>query len=101
MKTLFAAVLTGMFVSSALAQVNMQYDGQANGQWSGQYSGQVDPRVDGRASRNEGLPPSAADKGGGIYENPVYASDCAELQTLNPDARPAMQRRLGRACAQQ
>ncbi|MDT7812853.1 MAG: hypothetical protein QOJ42_2769 [Acidobacteriaceae bacterium] len=101
MKPLFAAILAGMVGSSALAQVNMQYDGQANGQWSGQYSGQVDPRVDGRASRNEGLPPGAADKGGGIYDNPVNASDCAELQTLNPDARPAMQRRLGRACAQQ
>jgi hypothetical protein len=99
MKTLFAAVLAGIFVPSAFAQVNMQYDGQADGQWSGQYSGQVDPRVDGRASRNEGLPPSAADKGG--YENPVYESDCAELQNLNPDARPAMQRRLGRACDQQ
>jgi hypothetical protein len=101
MKILFAAVLAGTFSSCAFAQVNMQYDGQANGQWSGQYSGQVDPRVDGRASRNEGLPPGVADKGGRIYENPVYASDCAELQALNPDARPAMQRRFGRACAQQ
>jgi|SRR3954451_8006342 hypothetical protein len=99
MKPLFAAALVWMFASSALAQVNMQYDGQANDQWSGQYSGQVDPRVDGRPSRNEGLPPSAADKGG--YQNPVYESDCAELQDLNPDARPSMQRRLGRACDQQ
>jgi hypothetical protein len=77
----------------------LQYDGQANSQWSGQYSGLVDLRVDGRASRNEGLPPAAADKGG--YENPVSADDCAELQTLNPDTRPRMQRRLGRACDQQ
>jgi hypothetical protein len=98
MKTLFAVVLAGMF-SPALAQVDLQYDGQANSQWSGQYNGQVDLRVDGRASRNEGLPPAAADKGG--YENPVSADDCAELQTLNPDTRPRMQRRLGRACDQQ
>jgi hypothetical protein len=101
MKLLFAAVLAGTITSGALAQVNMQYDGQANGQWSGQYSGQVDPRVDGRANRNEGLPPAAADKGNRIYENPVYSSDCAELQALNPDARIAMQRRLARACDQQ
>lgn len=101
MKILLAAVLAGTFSSCAFAQVNMQYDGQANGQWSGQYSGQVDPRVDGRASKNEGLPPAAADKGNRLYENPVYGSDCAELQDLNPDARVAMQRRLARTCDQQ
>ena len=94
MKTLFAAVVAGMLTSSALAQVNMQYDGQANGQ----YSGQVDTRVDGRPNRNEGLPPSAADKATGHYENPINPSDCAELQALNPDARVRAQRRIEREC---
>jgi hypothetical protein len=94
MKTLFAAVVVGMLTSSALAQVNMQYDGQANGQ----YSGQVDTRVDGRPNRNEGLPPSAADKATGLYESPINPSDCAELQALNPDARVRAQRRIEREC---
>ena len=94
MKTLFAAVVAGMLTSSALAQVNMQYDGQVYDQ----YSGQVDTRVDGRASRNEGLPPSAADKATGLYENPVNPNDCAELHALNPDARVGAQRRIAREC---
>ena len=81
-------------VATSFAQVNMQYDGQANGQ----YSGQVDPRVDGRASRNEGLPPSAADKATGIYQSPVDPNDCAELQALNPDARVRAQRHIAREC---
>jgi hypothetical protein len=98
MKTLFVAAVAGMLTSSALAQVNMQYDGQANGQYSGQYSGQVDPRVDGRASPNEGLPPSAADKATGLYQSPVNPNDCAELQALNPDARVRAQRRIAREC---
>jgi hypothetical protein len=94
MKTLFAAIVAGMLTSSALAQVNMQYDGQVYDQ----YSGQVDTRVDGRASRNEGLPPSAADKATGLYESPVNPNDCAELQALNPDARVGAQRRIAREC---
>ena len=81
-------------VATSFAQVNMEYDGQANGQ----YSGQVDPRVDGRASRNEGLPPSAADKATGIYQSPVDPNDCAELQALNPDARVRAQRHIAREC---
>jgi hypothetical protein len=94
MKTLFAIAVAGMLASSAFAQVNMQYDGQANGQ----YSGQVDPRVDGRASRNEGLPPSAANKATGLYQSPINPDDCAELQALNPNARSRAQRRIERQC---
>jgi hypothetical protein len=92
MRTLLVVFLTSMIASTAIAQVNMQY----NGQYSGQYSGQANGRVDGRGSKNEGLPPSAADKGG-ITEN-VSPTDCAELQTLNPNVRPRMQDRIGRAC---
>ena len=87
---LLAVVLAG----PAAAQVNMQYSGQANGQ----YSGQVDPRVDGRANRNEGLPPSAADKSNGTYQNPVYQDDCNEVNAINPDARPRWQDRIRAAC---
>jgi hypothetical protein len=94
MKTLFATIVVGMLTSSALAQVNMQYDGQVNEQ----YSGQVDTRVDGRPNRNEGLPPSAADKETGLYQSPVNPNDCAELQALNPNARVHAQRRIAREC---
>ena len=94
MKTLFAAIVAGILTSSALAQVNMQYDGQVNDQ----YSGRVDTRVDGRPNRNEGLPPSAADKATGLYESPVNPNDCAELEALNPNARVDAQRRIAREC---
>lgn len=100
MRVLGAIVLCGLLVSPAAAQVNMQYDGQSNGQYSGQYSGQVDLRVDGRANRNEGLPPSAADKGNGRFQNPITVDDCVEAQQLNPDARPGWQRRVNRACSE-
>ncbi|HZS53031.1 MAG TPA: hypothetical protein VFA65_01405 [Bryobacteraceae bacterium] len=96
MKILLLVFLTSLIASATNAQVNMQYSGQYNGQYSGQYSGQANGRVDGRGSKNEGLPPSAADKGG-ITEN-VSPNDCAELQTLNPNVRPRMQDRIGRAC---
>lgn len=96
MRTQAVIVLAGIIVSPAIvsAQVNMRYDPQANGQ----YSGRVDTRVDGRASRNEGLPPSAADKGYGKYENPIRPSDCWEVQAMNPNARRSWQRRVERAC---
>ena len=72
--------------------------GQYSDQYSGQYSGQYDSRVDGRASRNEGLPPSAADKGNGRFDNPIYPGDCAEAELLKPDARPGWQARVYDAC---
>jgi len=50
--------------------------------------------VDGRASHNEGLPPSAADKGNGRFDNPIYPGDCLEAQSLKPDARPGWQARV-------
>ena len=65
---------------------------------SGQYSAQYDSRVDGRASHNEGLPPSAADKGNGRFDNPIYPEDCAEVDSLKPDARPGWQARVRNAC---
>jgi hypothetical protein len=74
------------------------YSGQTNSQYSGQYYGQVDPRVDGRGSHNEGLPPSAADKGNGIFDNPVSQSDCSEVDAFAPDARPGWQARVRTAC---
>lgn len=74
------------------------YSGESDGQYSGQWSGQVDLRVDGRPNRNEGLPPSAADKDNRLFDNPIDPGDCAEAEMLNPDARPGWQRRVGRAC---
>jgi hypothetical protein len=74
------------------------YSGQSNGQYSGQWDGQVDSRVDGRASRNEGLPPSAADNGNRRFDNPIDPGDCAEAEMLKPDARPGWQARVRSAC---
>jgi hypothetical protein len=74
------------------------YSGESDGQYSGQWSGQVDPRVDGRPNRNEGLPPSPADKDNRTFDNPIDSGDCAEAEMLNPDARRGWQRRVGCAC---
>jgi hypothetical protein len=98
-----AITLTALLVSPAGAQdvgraQDGFYSGQSNGQYSGQWYGQVNPRVDGRPNRNEGLPPSAADKDNRRFDNPIDPGDCAEAQLLNPDARPGWQRRVGRAC---
>jgi hypothetical protein len=73
-------------------------DGFVSGQYSGQYTGQYNGRVDGRASHNEGLPPSAADKGNGRFDNPIYPEDCAEAQSLKPGARAGWQARVYSAC---
>jgi hypothetical protein len=74
------------------------YSSESDGQYGGQWSGRVDPRVDGRPNRNEGLPPSAADRNNRQFDNPIDPGDCAEAEMLNPDARPGWQRRIGNAC---
>jgi hypothetical protein len=71
-----AVTLLALLVGPAAAQEVGRsqdgfYSGEADGQYSGQWSGQVNPRVDGRPSRNEGLPPSAADKGNRRFDNPI------------------------------
>ena len=71
-----------------------------DGFYSGQANGQVDERVDGRANKNEGLPPSAADKANRTFDNPVSQDDCAEVSALKPDARPGWQARINAACGQ-
>src|ERR1700726_4576405 len=62
------------------------------------YDGYVDQfyngSLDGRPNHNEGLPPSAADKGNGIYDNPIAADDCREVEMFAPDARPGWQARV-------
>jgi hypothetical protein len=65
-KTLGCLVLVSLSVTSASAQSAGRpqdgfYSGQSNGQVGGQSNGQVTGRVDGRASKTEGLPPSAGD----------------------------------------
>jgi hypothetical protein len=74
------------------------YSGESDGQYSDQWSGQVDPRVDGRPNRNEGLPPSVADRDNRQFDNPIDPGDCAEAEMLNQDARRGWQRRVGSAC---
>lgn len=65
-----------------------------------QPNGPVDLRVDGRPNKRVGLPPSVADKNNGAVQNPVYESDCAEVDQLNPSARPRYQDRVRRACGE-
>ena len=74
------------------------YSGQSNSQYSGQYSGQINSRVDGRGSHNQGLPPSAADRANGFFDNPIQQSDCSEVDAFAPDARPGWQARVRVAC---
>ena len=91
-----AAVL---FALSAPAPLYAQYDGGPqdgfrSGQYSGQYGGQVwdqaNSRVDGRGSHDAGLPPSAADRGR-TFGIPIDPRDCAEVNSVAPDARPGWQ----------
>ena len=90
-----------MSVSSAAAQQPARpQDGFYSGQSNGQADAQVDARVDGRANRNEGLPPSAADKDNRRYENPLNAYDCVEVESLKPDVRPGYQARVREACGE-
>jgi hypothetical protein len=74
------------------------YPGQYSGQYSGQYNGQSNPRVDGRGSRNEGFPPSAADKDNRYFDNPIPLSDCTEVDAFAPGARPGWQARVRAWC---
>ena len=103
------AVAVPLFVFSVLTPlVAQEYGrlqdgfilGQYSGQYIGQYSGQYNGRVDGRASHNEGLPPSAADKSNRTFDNPIDPRDCAEVDSINPDARPGWQARVRTACNQ-
>ncbi|MBR0691373.1 hypothetical protein JQ612_17700 [Bradyrhizobium manausense] len=85
----FTLCLIGLLAGAApaLAQVDTR-----------QPNGPVDLRVDGRPNKRVGLPPSAADRGNGTRENPIYESDCAEVEQLNPNARQRYQARVRRAC---
>jgi hypothetical protein len=74
------------------------YSGQSNGRYSGQSKGQVSERIDGRGNKNEGVPPSAADKDHQTYVNPAPASACSELNSISPDARPGWEGRTRAAC---
>ncbi|MDN3277978.1 hypothetical protein QWJ07_27190 [Frankia sp. RB7] len=84
--------LIGLMIASApaLAQVDLR-----------QPNGPIDQRVDGRSNKREGLPPSAADKNNSIRDNPIYQSDCAEVDQLNTNARSRYQDRVRRACGEQ
>jgi thioredoxin-like negative regulator of GroEL len=94
------AALILISVLSLPAVFAQQLGRPQDGFYSGQSNGQVDPRVDGRASKNEGLPPSAADKNNRSFDNPISASDCAEVEALKPDARPGYQARVREACGE-
>jgi hypothetical protein len=74
------------------------YSGQSNGQYSGEFYGQSNPRVDGRGSRNQGFPPSAADRQNRTFDNPIQRDDCTEVDAFAPDAHPGWQARVRAAC---
>jgi hypothetical protein len=96
-KLSLVVALTCCAWSSAMAQ---QEGRQQDGFYSGQVNAQIDERVDGRANKNEGLPPSVADKGNRAYDNPVRPDDCAEVDAQKPEARPGWQARVRAACGQ-
>jgi hypothetical protein len=95
-----AALLSTFSVVPPLVaqQYGRPQDGFSSGQYSGQYWGQYNGRVDGRASRNQGLPPSASDKGNITFDNAIDPGDCGEVDMLKPDARPSWQARVRSAC---
>jgi hypothetical protein len=93
--------LTAALACCAWSHLMAQQEGrQQDGFYSGQVNGQADERVDGRANKNEGLPPSVADKGNRAYDNPVRPDDCAEVDAVRPEARPGWQARVRAACGQ-
>jgi hypothetical protein len=100
------AVAVPLIAFSVLApSVAQEYgrlqDGFSWVQYSGQFSTQYyNGRVDGRPNRDEGLPPSAADKGNRTFDNPIDPQDCAEVEMLKPDARPGWQARVREACGE-
>lgn len=96
-KGLVAVALTSCAWSPLMA---LQEGRQQDGFYSGQVNAQADERVDGRANKNEGLPPSVADKGNRAYDNPVKPDDCAEVDAIRPEARPGWQARVRAACGQ-
>jgi hypothetical protein len=74
------------------------YSGQYSGQYIGQYNGLGNLRIDGRGSHREGFPPSAADMSNRLFDNPISASDCSEVDAFAPGARPGWQARVRSAC---
>jgi len=106
MKTLMVSIAAIALIAAASPLDAQGYgrpqDGFSLQQYSGQYSGRVSlqyiGRVDGRGSRHEGFPPSAADRYNRTYQNPISASDCVEVESFAPSARPGWQARVRSAC---
>ena len=106
MKTLMASIAAVALIAASSPLLAQSYgrpqDGFSSQQYSGRYDGQISlqyiGRVDGRGSRREGFPTSAADKYNLTYENPISASDCVEVDSFAPSARPGWQARVRSAC---
>ena len=96
-----ASLILLLLAISAISPLKAQELGRPqDGFYSGQVGGPVDERVDGRANKNEGLPPSAADRANRTFDNPISQDDCAEVNALKPDARPGWQARVRSAFGQ-
>jgi hypothetical protein len=89
------AVAIALVALPVLAPSGAQEYGRLQVQYVDQF---YNGRIDGRPNHNEGLPPSAADKGNRIYDNPIDPQDCREVEMLAPDARPSWQARVRAAC---
>jgi hypothetical protein len=98
MRLVWVSLLTGLVLSNASALTAQEVGRPQDGFYSGQVNGQVDERVDGRTNRNEGLPPSAADKANRTFGNPINQDDCVEVSAIAPDTRPGWQARVRAAC---
>ena len=95
---MFAASYAPLFAQGVGRLQDGFYSGQYSGQYYGQYNGQRNLRIDGRGSHKEGFPPSAADMSNRLYDNPISASDCVEVDAFAPGARPGWQARVRSAC---
>jgi hypothetical protein len=94
----FAASCTPLFAQGVGRPQDGFYSGQYSGQYIGRYNGQPNLRIDGRGSHREGFPPSAADMSNRLFDNPINASDCIEVDAFAPSARPGWQARVRSAC---
>jgi hypothetical protein len=95
---MLAASHTSLFAQGVGRLQDGFYSGQYSGQYIGRYNGQSNLRIDGRGSHNEGFPPSAADMSNRLFDNPISAGDCVEVDAFVPSARPGWQARVRSAC---
>ena len=100
--SLLAVVTMIGSMSSAVAQVNMQYSGRYGGQYSGQYggqfSGQYSGKYYGRGSSDQTASPNALDRKLDILGYPVNSGSCGQLHYPSPGTDYVLHDSQGRRC---